>query len=257
MQDWVMSSKIIFLIWMVVFVSLIGDSFTNNTTNSLKRQDKVKRLSACMKLSKKRQSVDSEFYRDLLMLVNMYAEGENKEGDFIAMTIITCYKDISDYEAKLILEEQYLDPMTDQNKKILHLEKYYELYKDVKLDDIETIILKMQEKVLEVIDLSKEAEIMENNYYKINDSDEELKRREAKEKEEYDNVMFYYKVSSILDFFGLKSFSVTMLVIFGCLALVLYLVISSLKRKKRKEVDQNTLGNSSKKKQIKSIHKNN
>lgn len=210
-------------------VNMNIDSLKSSSTNSLERKDKIKRLSSCLKLSKQRQKEDSQFYNELLYYVNEYSKDDNKVGDFIALTIITCYKNIIDEQAHEILEDENLDVFTDEYKELLELEKYYNLYSKNMMDDVENEILKLQEKVLEVVSLSKEAEILEQNYYKVSQG---VKKKTISSFS--DDLMEILGIQ----FNGLFSVSLTNLVAIGSFSLVMLFIFYNINKKRTINVNQ-------------------
>lgn len=159
----------VFLLFFLPFSVKNETPTTNNLGQSMHRKDKVKRLSACMKLSKTRQHEDKRFYHRLLSLAESHGDPDqqNKSSDFIAFTIVMCYTVISDKKATDFLEAEKISSLDEDNKDLLKLEKWKEYYENNDYEEIENEILRLQEKVLEVVSLSKEAEILQQNYYNI------------------------------------------------------------------------------------------
>ena len=106
---------------LIFILSALELTYCESSKNSLLRKDKVRRLSACMKISKTRQKQDIVFYNNLLRYVDEFSTSEDKIGDFIALTIVTCYKEILDSQAVNVLEDENLDSMLEEYKELLKL----------------------------------------------------------------------------------------------------------------------------------------
>ncbi len=181
-------------------------------------------------MSKFRQKEDSQFYNELLYFVNEYSKDDNKIGDFIALTIITCYKNVLDEQANEILEDENLDVFTDEYKNLLELEKYYNLYSKNMMDDVENEILKLQEKVLEVVSLSKEAEILEQNYYKVS---------QGNKKKNISNYWDNFLEILGIQFSNMSNISITNLVAVGSFSLVMLFIFYNINKKRTVQVQSN------------------
>lgn len=209
---------------------------SSNKPNSLERKDKIKRLSACLKLSKTRQEQDAAYYNNLLSYVDKSSTSENRIGDFIALTIVTCYKEISDETANDILEDQDLYSKNEDFLELLKLEKWFEVYKAEKLEEVEDEILKMQEKVLEVISLSKEAEVLQQEYYNIKYEPIKVNKMSFLQK-----LLFALlpENTEFIKFFQLSFVNLIYAIVFG---LIIVAIINGFKRKQRGNNNDNGKG---------------
>lgn len=180
--------KITSIIIILVFFNINCNNYANENNyaqyselddiyykNINKNNSKIKKLSACLKLSKLRQNKDILFYKHILTKVDLIYKNSvknNKENpisvsDFLGLVVVTCYSSITDSQAFYILNNKDLNPFENEMKKLLNLEEYKEYYNKDKEDIIEETILNLQEKLIEVISMSKEAEIIEQKYYNI------------------------------------------------------------------------------------------
>lgn len=215
-----------------IMILLITDYIVcDNSKNSLLRKDKVRRLSACMKVSKTRQNQDNAFYSNLIRYVEEFSTSENKVGDFIALTIVTCYKEILDKQAIKILEDNQLDSMLEEYKELLKLEWWYDLYRAERIDEVENEILKMQEKVLEVVSLSKDADILQNDYYNIMEKENESNKIGFIESLITALFSFIWNTNGEL---GFELSFVNFIYLFVFL-MVLYLIVDGLKQPAKKK----------------------
>lgn len=204
------------------------------TQQSLHRKDKIKRLAACMKLSKQRQIEDKDFYNNLLSYVMEFSESQDKAGDFIALTIVTCYKRISDTRAIELLEAEKETILTksEGNMDLLQLERYYEMYRSEQTDDVEEEILKSQEKILEVVSLSKEAEIMQLDYYNVVHNENNM---DSDKKDSFLYVFFY--VIFVNFFYTHSGFNYLNLIIVIIFSLLFMFIVFGKKRRSKKDND--------------------
>lgn len=168
-------SYLIFLLITFLINSSIEDS------NKL-HQNKIKKLSSCMRLTKQRQVKDKDFFDSLLKYVDtIYAlqisnGDENKIGpnDFLAYVIVTCYSKITNSQSYSILNTKDVNVFTKENKDLLDLEFSYSLYETNSHEVIEERLVNLQEQLVEVIRLSKEAEILEQKDFNILDNNKNI-----------------------------------------------------------------------------------
>jgi hypothetical protein len=163
-----------------------------------------------------------------LMIVRTGGEKKDKTDKLISMILLTCYKKISESQAKILSEKQSedIDPMTQENKDLIELESWKELYQNNDtdklakgLDDISKTMKELKEEEPEVITETIDDEMFVNG---------ETGTKEAKN---YGLFGFNFKSmdSSLVNIIGFSLLSI--------IALLAIYALKTLKKteKKKKE----------------------
>ena len=102
----------------------------------ISQEDLVKKnkLIACLNLSKSRITKDEFFVDEFVDLMIIRTGGEKKEktDKLISMILLTCYERINESQVKPLasLSAEEIDPFTDENKGLLQMERWKDLYED-------------------------------------------------------------------------------------------------------------------------------
>ncbi len=223
-----------------IFLITIADIYICSNSEYDTYEDKVRSLSACLKLSKARQNQDKFYYSDLLNLVDNYYKTRKEKGieevtspsDFIAYTIVQCYTQIDEKLTNLILETKVIDSGYWEMKNLLKLEEAEEMLRSGNGEEIEKEIVKFQDKLYEVIMLTKEAEILNQGYYNIED-------------ETNIQLSFGEKALGLVLYIFYEMTFQNFMFILVIISLVVYLVINKRKEKVKKSENSYTKTNSS------------
>ena len=205
------------------------------TINQIKTQDqksdKQIKMDACIKLVQAKLSKEMEYFKEISLIISR--NGGNKEEEafnhLFTLVLLSCYEQIGYFEAEEIDNNVLkVDINTEQNKKLVDLNKWESLFKDNNQEKIQIEMAQLNEAYQDLqrgdinLDLLKKNR-GNNNFQEGHERDERMDNIYMRNRE--DNLDF-----TVFGFNFTKLSSKYRYIIGGCLILLVFLsVIYGLK----------------------------
>ena len=200
------------------------------TINQIKTQDqksdKQIKMDACIKLVQAKLSKEMEYFKEISLIISR--NGGNKEEEafnhLFTLVLLSCYEQIGYFEAEEIDNNVLkVDINTEQNKKLVDLNKWESLFKDNNQEKIQIEMAQLNEAYQDLqrgdinLDLLKKNR-PNNNFEEGNEKDERMNNIYMRNRE--DNLDF-----TVFGFNFTKLSSKYRYIIGGCLILFVFLSI--------------------------------
>ena len=101
------------------------------------KSDKQTKADACIKIFQSRIAQDRSYYTELLEFYSKGATHEEAENKLFTPAFLSCYQAIGYFEAEEIDSSPKIDALSQENKDLLSLEKWENLYKTGNAEQIE------------------------------------------------------------------------------------------------------------------------
>ena len=200
------------------------------TINQIKTQDqksdKQIKMDACIKLVQAKLTKEMEYFKEISLIISR--NGENKEEEafnhLFTLVLLSCYEQIGYFEAEEIDNNVLkVDINTEQNKKLVDLNKWESLFKDNNQEKIQIEMAQLNEAYQDLqrgdinLDLLKKNR-GNNNFQEGHERDERMDNIYMRNRE--DNLDF-----TIFGFNFTTLSSKYRYIIGGCLILFVFLSI--------------------------------
>ena len=200
------------------------------TINQIKTQDqksdKQIKMDACIKLVQAKLSKEMEYFKEISLIISR--NGGNKEEEafnhLFTLVLLSCYEQIGYFEAEEIDNNVLkVDINTEQNKKLVDLNKWESLFKDNNQEKIQIEMAQLNEAYQDLqrgdinLDLLKKNRA-NNNFQEGHERDERMDNIYMRNRE--DNLDF-----TVFGFNFTKLSSKYRYIIGGCLILFVFLSI--------------------------------
>lgn len=200
------------------------------TINQIKTQDlksdKQIKMDACIKLVQAKLSKEMEYFKEISLIISR--NGGNKEEEafnhLFTLVLLSCYEQIGYFEAEEIDNNVLkVDINTEQNKKLVDLNKWESLFKDNNQEKIQIEMAQLNEAYQDLqrgdinLDLLKKNR-GNNNFQEGHERDERMDNIYMRNRE--DNLDF-----TVFGFNFTKLSSKYRYIIGGCLILFVFLSI--------------------------------
>lgn len=179
--------------------SVVKNTFTPYTREAMNLpiEKKMLKLQACSVLSRERVTRDLEYVQLVASFVNPNSDENESISQVLSLMLMSCFKNIDYSKAELISEQKeqnLLNPMTLDNKALLELDKWEDIY----LSNNEKLI---QEEVYKYSDVMRDmkaaqsALLGENN--KNNQSNQESNQEKKANYNEDDEESEFYNTGKL------------------------------------------------------------
>ena len=200
------------------------------TINQIKTQDqksdKQIKMDACIKLVQAKLSKEMEYFKEISLIISR--NGGNKEEEafnhLFTLVLLSCYEQVGYFEAEEIDNNVLkVDINTEQNKKLVDLNKWESLFKDNNQEKIQIEMAQLNEAYQDLqrgdinLDLLKKNRA-NNNFQEGHERDERMDNIYMRNRE--DNLDF-----TVFGFNFTKLSSKYRYIIGGCLILFVFLSI--------------------------------
>ena len=200
------------------------------TFNLIKTQDqksdKQIKMDACIKIVQKKMTKEMEYFKEISLIISR--NGGNKEEEafnhLFTLVLLSCYEQIGYFEAEEIDNNVLkVDINTEQNKKLVDLNKWESLFKDNNQEKIQIEMAQLNEAYQDLqrgdinLDLLKKNR-GNNNFQEGHERDERMDNIYMRNRE--DNLDF-----TVFGFNFTKLSSKYRYIIGGCLILFVFLSI--------------------------------
>ena len=119
-----MKSQILFLLYGCMIAI-----FNFSLCSDIEKSDKQTKADACVKIIRSRMNQDENYYKELIDFLSIGTKKEEALNKLFSISLLTCYKQITFFDAEEIDNSNKINALTSENKQLLNWEKWENLFK--------------------------------------------------------------------------------------------------------------------------------
>lgn len=97
--------------------------------SDIEKSDKQTKADACVKIIKSRMNQDENYYNEFIEFLSIGSKKEEALNKLFSISLLTCYKQITFFDAEEIDNSNKINALTSENKELLNWEKWENLFK--------------------------------------------------------------------------------------------------------------------------------